>query len=156
MGFLNEIGQKISSASQEAIAKTKDFADVAKLNSNINDEERKITNAFTEIGKAYFAAHQDDYDASYEAFFTTIKDSQVKIAGLQDQIIAIKGIAKCPGCGAEVPKESAFCPSCGTAMPKDEPAAAAPTAEGKKCPNCGATLAPGAVFCANCGTKMEE
>ena len=38
MGFFNEIGQKISTAGQEALAKTKDFADVAKLNSNINDE----------------------------------------------------------------------------------------------------------------------
>ena len=42
MGFFDDFGKKISSAGQEAIAKTKELADVAKINSSISDEENKI------------------------------------------------------------------------------------------------------------------
>ena len=37
MGFFDDFGKKISSAGQEAIAKTKELADVAKINSSICD-----------------------------------------------------------------------------------------------------------------------
>lgn len=45
MGFFDDFGKKISSAGQEAIAKTKELADVAKINSSISDEENKIKTA---------------------------------------------------------------------------------------------------------------
>lgn len=170
MSFFNDFGKKISSGSQEAIAKAKDFADVAKLNSNISDEERRINANFTEIGKMYFESHKDDFDEMFADQFTSIKECQEKIKDLQRQITAIKGVVKCPNCGAEVAKDSAFCPSCGTAIPKEEPVAeesaediptveaevVEPAAETKKCPKCGAELEEGAAFCVNCGEKVEE
>lgn len=52
MGFFDDFGKKISSAGQEAIAKTKELADIAKINSSISDEENKIKTAYSEIGKS--------------------------------------------------------------------------------------------------------
>ena len=174
MGFFDDFGKKISDASQGAIAKTKDFADVAKLNSNISDEERRINNAYQQIGKLYFEMHLEDFEDCFKDHFAAINESLGKIQDYRQQITNIKGVVKCPNCGAEVPKDSAFCSSCGTPVPKQEtpvdvPAAeaevvsapeAAPVAEEapveKKCPSCGATLEDGALFCTNCGTKVEE
>ena len=42
MGFFDDFGKKISSAGQEAIAKTKELADVAKINSNISDDKNSL------------------------------------------------------------------------------------------------------------------
>mgnify|MGYP000844509471 CR=1 FL=1 len=67
MGFFDDFGKKISSAGQEAIAKTKELADVAKINSNISDEENKIKTAYSEIGKKYFENHSEDSEEDYEA-----------------------------------------------------------------------------------------
>ena len=178
MGFFDDFGKKISDASQGAIAKTKDFADVAKLNSNISDEERRINNAYQQIGKLYFEMHLEDFEDCFKDHFAAINESLGKIQDYRQQITNIKGVVKCPNCGAEVPKDSAFCSSCGTPVPKqDVPAAEAeevsapeaapvetpveeaPAVEApveKKCPSCGATLEDGALFCTNCGTKVEE
>ena len=157
MGFLDDFSKKISSASQEAIAKTKDFADITKLNSNISDEKNKINAAYKEIGKMYFEAHSEDFEESYGELVGNIKASLEKIAAFEQQIVEIKGVTKCPNCGAEVPKGAAFCTSCGTAIPQPEvqaaPAQEAPT---KTCPTCGTVLKAGDVFCINCGTKVEE
>ena len=178
MGFFDDFGKKISDASQGAIAKTKDFADVAKLNSNISDEERRINNAYQQIGKLYFEMHLEDFEDCFKDHFAAINESLGKIQDYRQQITNIKGVVKCPNCGAEVPKDSAFCSSCGTPVPKqDVPAAEAvvvsapeaapvetpveeaPAVEApveKKCSSCGATLEDGALFCTNCGTKVEE
>lgn len=73
MGFFDDFGKKISSAGQEAIAKTKELADVAKINSNISDEENKIKTAYSEIGKKYFENHSEDSEEDYEAQIAVIK-----------------------------------------------------------------------------------
>ena len=182
MGFFDDFGKKISDASQGAIAKTKDFADVAKLNSNISDEERRINNAYQQIGKLYFEMHLEDFEDCFKDHFAAINESLGKIQDYRHQITNIKGVVKCPNCGAEVPKDSAFCSSCGTPVPKQEAPVDVPAAEAevvsapeaapvetpveeapaveapveKKCPSCGATLEDGALFCTNCGTKVEE
>ena len=157
MGFLDDFSKKISSASQEAIAKTKDFADITKLNSNISDEKNKINAAYKEIGKMYFEAHSEDFEESYGELVGNIKASLEKIATFEQQIVEIKGVTKCPNCGAEVAKGAAFCTACGTAIPQAEVQAAPVQEEATKtCPNCGTVLKAGDAFCINCGTKIEE
>jgi rRNA maturation endonuclease Nob1 len=121
MSFFDDFGKKISSVSQEAIAKTKDFADVTKLNSNISEEERKINSAYSEIGKMYFELHSDDYEECFGTQFLAIKESKEKIKDYEKQIVNIKGVVKCPNCGTEVPKTAAFCASCGSAITQEKP-----------------------------------
>lgn len=122
MSFLEGLGKKISSASQEAIAKTKDFADITKLKSNIADEERRINAAYAEIGKAYVETHAEDYEESFAEQIAAIREAKTKIVELEQQIVDIKGVVICPKCGAEVPKDAAFCATCGSAI-KQEPTA---------------------------------
>lgn len=129
MGFFDDFGKKISDASQGAIAKTKDFADVAKLNSNISDEERRINNAYQQMGELYFERHPEDFEDCFTEHYAVIRESLSKITDYRKQITNIKGVVKCPNCGAEVPKDSAFCSACGTQVPKEEAPVDVPAAE---------------------------
>ena len=171
MGFFDDFGKKISSAGQEAIAKTKELADVAKINSSISDEENKIKTAYSEIGKKYifhaksylykkyFENHSEDSEEDYEAQIAVIKEAMEKIKAYEQQIVEIKGVVKCPNCGAENSKTAAFCATCGTAMPVPVTESVEATEQNvveKKCPNCGEVINDGAAFCAKCGTKIEE
>ena len=170
MSFFNEMGKKISSASQDAISKTKDFADVTKLNASIAEEERKIKAAYAEIGKAYFEAHPDDFEPSLEPQISLIKQCNANISEFKRQITTIKGVGICPNCGAEISKDAAFCSSCGNPVPKETKEdvvdsqvvseeivpTEAEVVEEKKCPKCGEKIEEGAVFCVNCGAKLDD
>lgn len=129
MSFFDDLGKKISQVAQTAVQKTKEMADVAKLNSSISDEEKRINDNYLQIGKLYVSLHDAEHEADFDAFIAAIHESEGKIKGYQQQIKDIKGIVKCEKCGAEVSKDAAFCSSCGAPIPKEEPAAESQTIE---------------------------
>ena len=90
MGFFDELGKKISDASQDMMQKGKDFADTTKLNSQIHDEERKISAVYTKIGKKYFEEFHQAAGAGYQDLVDEIHASQAKIAEYQDKLNALK------------------------------------------------------------------
>ena len=53
MSFFDEVGKKITDVGQGTIQKTKNMADVAKLNSVISEEEQKIKSAYEQIGQIF-------------------------------------------------------------------------------------------------------
>lgn len=59
-GFFDDIGRKISLAGEGAVSKGRAFADVARLNSAVSEEEKKINNSYYQIGKLYVALHPQD------------------------------------------------------------------------------------------------
>lgn len=127
MAFFDDLSKKLSQTSADVMKKTKDFADTTKLNSMISDEERKIQEAYRQIGKAYFDAHKDAPAAEMAEFVAQVIEAQEKIVQYNEEICQIKGVTKCPSCGAEIPQDAMFCGTCGTKMePKAEPAEEAP------------------------------
>ena len=40
--FFEELGKKVTQTSQEAMKKTKDLAEIAKINAQMTDEEKKL------------------------------------------------------------------------------------------------------------------
>ena len=90
MGFFDELGTKISDASQDMMQKGKDFADTTKLNSQIHDEERKISAVYTKIGKKYFEEFHQAAGAGYQDLVDEIHASQAKIAEYQEKLNALK------------------------------------------------------------------
>ena len=90
MGFFDELGKKISDASQDMMQKGKDFADTTKLNSQIHDEERKISAVYTKIGKKYFEEFHQAAGAGYQDLVDEIHASQAKISEYQDKLNALK------------------------------------------------------------------
>lgn len=153
MAFFEQLGKKITDAGQGVAQQTKNLADIARLNSSISDKEKRIANLYSEIGKAYYERHKNDAVAEEAASISEINTLFAEIEQQRDDISRIKGVAKCPNCGADVAHGSAFCNSCGQALAQNEPAIA--PADGKVCPSCGAVVADGNLFCNNCGTKIE-
>ena len=152
MSFFDNIGSKASAAGQAAAEKARNFAEVNRLSGVISDHEKRISRLYFEIGQSYYERHKDDPEAEELERIAAITDTNEKIAVCREQIKTLKGVEKCPNCGADVQNGSQFCNKCGTRMP---PASmkTAPKA-GLTCPTCGTELESDAAFCFNCGTKL--
>lgn len=118
----------------------------------IQQEEVKINDAYVQIGQLYVTMHSDSPDEAMVPLIQQIETSTRKISELQQQIKTIKGVQKCPHCGAEVPLSASFCIFCGTAMPK---ASVISDTDTIACPNCGAVIKKGAKFCSSCGKPIS-
>ena len=151
MAFFDEIGKKLSHTGQMAVQKTKEMADIAKLNSSLSDEEKKINNAYYQIGQLYFDLHSEDFEPDFEVFITQLKESQNNVENLKKQIQDIKGVKRCTTCGAEIPNNSTFCSSCGSAVTQQKSVDAANLI---KCTNCEKMIEKGMKFCTFCGNEI--
>lgn len=153
MAFLDNFTKKVSDASAVAVQKTKDLAEIAKQNSMIGDEEKKITQAYEKIGKAFVEKFADTADEEMAAIIAEITASKEKIDECKKKIQTIKGVSVCPNCGAEVAAGAAFCPGCGNKIEipvVEEEAAPA----GITCAECGAVVPEGTKFCTSCGKPI--
>lgn len=153
MAFFDDLSKKLSNAGQGAVQSTKNFANVSKINTQINDEEKKINEAYFQIGKLYFDIYKDSPDEKLATYVQIVKDSLNNIDTYNDQIREIKGIAICPTCGAEVVFQSAFCNACGTKMPLRAPSQPIPE-NSVQCSACGVYVSRDCKFCTACGNVM--
>lgn len=151
MAFLDDLGKKISDASQSTIQKTKDMADTAKLSSLISEEEKSIRANYTIIGEICYNAMKDNPEPDYAQYVSLITESKNKIEDYQNKIDEMKRRGKCTNCGATIALDDTFCAACGQKIIKEEPVVE--TAE-NVCPQCGKALTEGAAFCIYCGNKI--
>ena len=104
---------KITKATQDVVRGAKDMTDTARQNSLIAEEEKRIPNLYMQIGKLYYETHEADQESQLGMLCLAIKAANERIAGYNEEIRKIKGAARCPSCGAEMPIDSFFCGSCG-------------------------------------------
>ena len=138
MAFFDDIGKK-----------TKNLADSAKISVAISDEEKRLNNLYYQIGKLYVSLHPADYEFEFGGMMAQVSEVEAKLAEYRQQLQQIKGVAICPRCNAEVPRNSVFCPNCGGEMPRTEGGV-----ELEKCVSCGNHVAKGMRFCTYCGKPM--
>ncbi len=152
MAFLDDLGKKISQAGQNVAQKTKDMTGIAKINSAISDEEKKINEICFSIGKIYVDKNGVGFEEECKVLLANANEAKAKIENYQQQVQEIKGVLVCEKCGAEVTVGSLFCNNCGNSMPKIE---VEPEVKGVICSNCGHTVEGGGRFCTNCGTPVS-
>lgn len=154
MEFFDGLGKKFSNAGQTVVQKTKEMADIARINSAISEEEKIINNSYFQIGKLYVAKHHTDFEEEFAGMISTVKESEIAIRNYRQQLQDIKGIVHCENCGAEVANNMAFCSSCGSPMPKQS----APVNNENlvKCSNCGQMVSQNMRFCTSCGNPMVD
>ena len=153
MAFFEDLGKKISETSQGVVQKTKDTAEVMRLNSAISDAEKKITAIYTKIGEIYCEKKADSAEPDFAELVAAVKELKVNINNYNEQINKLKGLIFCPNCNAALPPETIFCSLCGTRMPQE---LSQPKADEKLCPSCGAPVKEGMAFCTSCGLKLGE
>lgn len=156
MAFFDELGKKLTQGSQDMVQKTKDTAEVLKLNNIISDAERSIENLYSQLGKAYFELHADSSEDALSQIVSDIKFTKNTIFNCQKEIQQIKGLFLCTNCGANLDKDALFCSRCGTKIdrPVETPATVEETVY--HCKKCGAPVSEDYAFCINCGTKAER
>lgn len=156
MAFFEQLGKKISDAGQGATQQAKNFAEVTRLNSAISEKEKRISQIYAEIGQMYHGKHKHDPMAEGIERINEINRLNAEILQCREEIKQIKGVTKCPNCGADVPLNAAFCNACGTKIPLTEPigddADIEPTA---LCPMCGKPVPASNLFCNHCGAKLD-
>lgn len=149
MSIFDQIGKRISDAGQETATKARNFAEITKLNGVITDNEKKIGKLYMEIGKSYCQKHKMDEEAEEKELINEIIKLEEEINQNKEQIKKIKGVERCPQCGAEVVMGSAFCNSCGARIAEERNEA------GKRCPQCGGMIDGEDIFCNSCGKKLK-
>lgn len=116
MAFFEELGKRLTDAGQGVAQHTKNFTDIARLNSAISEKERRIGQLYANIGQAYYERHQNDPSAEALQQIEEINALMEDIIRCQEEVKQIKGVVRCPRCGAEVALNSAFCNSCGAKL----------------------------------------
>lgn len=154
MAIFDNISKKISTTTQNVVRGTKDFTDIARLNSLISDEQMQIENLYAQIGKLYCESAKDDANSALGKLRLAVAASNDRIAKHNEEIREIKGSRRCPKCCADVPLSSAFCGVCGSKMEVDQPQGD-PEHTKKFCTNCGTEVPEELVFCTSCGQKIE-
>jgi len=153
VSFFDGIGRKLSDAGQKTIKKTKELSDSARLNMLIAEEEKKLDVIYCQIGKLYISLHGDTPENDFDTLITSLREIEDKVNVLKAQLHDLKGLSRCPGCGAEVPMSSAFCSVCGTPMPTPQPVE---NPDFKRCPQCGAMVKREMRFCTQCGAPFAD
>lgn len=154
MALFDNIGKKITATTQNVVRGTKDFTDIARLNSLISDEQKQIENLYAQIGKLYYDSAEHDADSALGKLCLTITASNERIAKHNEEIREIKGSRRCPKCGADVPLSSAFCGVCGSNIEVVQPQDNLVYTK-KFCTGCGTEVPDGIAFCTSCGQKIE-
>lgn len=152
MAFINDMKEKFSHAGQSAVQKTKDFTEVNRLNNEIDEAGKQITDLYGRIGCEIYHAYKDKPLPEVAQMIEQVAALQQKIESNKKQIYTINTANLCPHCGAKVSREMAFCRACGNKLQAQPPA----QASGITCGKCGASCAEGAIFCMTCGNKLEE
>ena len=121
MALWDNISRKASMVTEKAVQQAKDLSEQVKLRGQIADEEKTITDSYTQIGKQYAELHPEDYEEVFAGWFAAIENAQRRAEVLRAQLRDLKGVALCPRCGGEAAADAAFCSACGAPMPKEEP-----------------------------------
>lgn len=122
MSLFEGLSKVISETSATAVSKTKELARIAQLNGAISDEEKIIAAAHTEIGRRYMENLAGERPDLFGDQIDLIAQAQGRIEALRRELDEVKGLGKCPYCGAAVEAGKAFCGNCGAKL--TQPAAA--------------------------------
>jgi NADH pyrophosphatase NudC (nudix superfamily) len=124
MAFLD----KVSDLGKNAMKKSGEAVETAKITLKINEVKSKIKDAEIELGKYYYSQYQSGIQLDNAA-----ADICVKMKSMYDEIEELQQ-SRQEGAEKVTTSDSAV----------------------KFCPNCGAKLSGEAKFCGGCGGKVED
>jgi hypothetical protein len=123
MEFFNKLGKKASETYQVTKEKAANISGELKIKGKISEIKEKIEKEYNEIGKVVYNEVKDGKDVSKDQI--TEKCEEIarlndEISKLEVELLAIKKVKKCVGCGTELDIEAEFCSKCGKEQPKIE------------------------------------
>ena len=109
MAFLDELKSRAVDLAQTGAAKSKQVAELAKLNLNNASEEEAIKKAYVEIGKLYYELNAGAASAEFTELLEKVTTAKINIEENKSRIAELKTapvptVEPC-GCGCEAPVE---------------------------------------------------
>ena len=148
-------GDKLNQITKSAVSKSKEVAEITRLNMEISSNEQKIKELAAQIGMIVAEQQLLPENEEIAGAADKIRSLQEAVARNKATIQEIRNINICPNCGAEVSRSSNFCDKCGSPMNRSVLETSAASVK-PVCPNCGEQMEPGTQFCTNCGTKLSN
>ncbi len=130
---------------------TEKYKESIKLNTAIAKNEKQLLALYQTIGQNYCEQRGAAESAEQKGLVDQAIALKRETVSMQNRLQELKGITRCPACGAKVPEGAKFCAFCGAKLVD----AASPEKTEKVCPACGAKLAASSNFCTVCGAKLE-
>lgn len=90
MSFFEDLGKKLNFAMGETVSKTKEIANVTKLNTSIAARQHEIEDAYREIGRALYAREVNDPDSPVASLCAKVAANLDSIADMKAQIAQLK------------------------------------------------------------------
>ncbi len=115
------------------------------------EADAKLDESYLLLGKAYMETHPMDYEEAVSPYARAVLEAEEAKHSLHRKLLALKGVALCEKCGAEVPEKAFFCCFCGQEM--EHPITDIPVGQAR-CKCCGAIQQADMRFCMNCGSPM--
>ena len=120
----DELTRKAKTVANKAADRTKDAAELVKLNVAISGEQKEIDKNYRAIGEWFVSEYEGEIPDAVREAVEAVNASKAKIAELEASKPVKEETAeepedapagkKCPICGAE--SDSKFCPQCGAPM----------------------------------------
>ena len=86
MAFFDELSKKLTDAGKVVVRKTRELTDVSGLKLKIADENRKMTRLYENLGKEYFALHQEQPEEELKGLVQQLKTSMERVSALETEI----------------------------------------------------------------------
>lgn len=115
-----ELMDQINKFGKEVYAKTKDAGEIVKLNAMITEQNSQIDKLYQSLGREVY--QDEDFRKVivkvYPDLSASIATCLDRIQEHQARIKEIRGVERCPACGAQLQfSDALFCTSCGTRLP---------------------------------------
>ncbi len=120
----DELTRKAKNVANMAADRTKDAAELVKINVAIAGEQKEIDKNYRAIGEWFVSEYEGEIPDAVRETVEAVNASKAKIAELEaskpikeepaEEEEAAPAGKKCPICGAE--SDSKFCPHCGAPM----------------------------------------
>lgn len=144
--FFEQVGKKVSKTSQEAVKKTKDLTEIAKIKAQITDEEKRLNKIYMNLGQQYYQLKGENPDLIFNDLCKAIESCLQNIDRYNVMVNEIKGIKRCSVCGTEMSIASTYCQCCGHKLVDERERVVAFI-----CSNCGMENGAHATMCIGCG-----
>ncbi len=110
--ILRQIGSTVTDVGQAGLDKAKEWRDIARITLEIRNREFSIQRAYRELGRAYYRDHKHDDDPAYDQVEYILAAFE-EIGELKTARDELRGVRRCPNCGAPIMNNANFCPNCG-------------------------------------------
>lgn len=120
MAFFDDLSRLLAEKGHSVVNKTKDLTEITRLSVRISELHKKNDNIYRLIGKMYVDNYGDNPAEMFKDAIHSITENQKKIVICKEEIKILKGIRKCPSCGADVQQGSQFCSRCGARVEDED------------------------------------